>query len=323
MLSAKHFHAFTPPFVHADAHDGNRSYEFGVRADSARHLTGEWRAVNFVERAVLLTEAFSAKHSVKLAPEPSGPQSGIAYGTSKTAHVNREAEPLTITAVGDSMVAGCGVNNTTLGLIPDFANDLAEQTGRPVHWSIMGKLGATMRRVRYRMLPAVAKKLEATPRKIDVLVICAGSNDVMARRSVPEWRDDLTAVIEKSQELASHIVVLSSGQLYKSPSLGKMLRQEAERRIDEQTAVSAEVCTMADVTYVDLTHEPLHADANDFWASDHFHPSELGYRLIAQAIIKKMRGPLLATLTSQTAPTAQKPQTPLTSQPTQSPAAKA
>lgn len=190
------------------------------------------------------------------------------------------------------MVAGCGVDSTLHSLVPDLASALANDIERPIEWSLDGKLGATMRRVRYRMLPAVAEG--GTP--IDILLICAGSNDIMARRSPADWKDDLTAVVRTATTLARHVVVLSSGQLYKSPSLGHALRKEVERRIDAQTADSAEICEKYGAIYVDLTHDQLHADSADFWASDHFHPSALGYVLIAEATAGKLHKPLLKAL---------------------------
>ncbi|MCI1901232.1 MAG: GDSL-type esterase/lipase family protein [Bifidobacteriaceae bacterium] len=246
--------------------------------------------MGIVERAIVLSEAFVAQHRVELAPEPEGPKAGTVRSSDAA-----PLDPLRIVALGDSMVAGCGVDTTSESLIPDLANAISAMTNREVEWSINGKLGATMRRVRFRMLPQLSEEARTSDAP-DILVICAGSNDIMARRSKKEWRDDLTAVVKEASALAHHVVVLSSGQLYKSPSLGHALRKEVERRIDNQTAISTEVCNQFGALYVDLTHEPLHADARDFWASDHFHPSAFGYVLIAEATAKKLEQPLLQGL---------------------------
>ena len=239
--------------------------------------------MGFVEHGILLSEMLIAKHTVKLAPEPDGPTCAVV-----SAGADSESPLFRLTALGDSMVAGCGVESTEQSLIADIAHLLSERLSRPVEWSIDGKLGATMRRVRYRQIPALAEKARTSGQKFDVLIVCAGSNDLMAQRSNDEWRDDLTAVVSSAKSLATHVVVFSAGQLYKSPSLGRALRHEVERRTDAQTAISKEVCAATGADYIDLTHEPLRADESDFWSSDHFHPSALGYSLIAHAAVEKM-----------------------------------
>ena len=54
-----------------------------------------------------------------------------------------------------------------------------KRTGRPVAWRTVGKLGATARRVRYRMIGDINDRP-------DVLIVCVGSNDMLAGRSVRE-----------------------------------------------------------------------------------------------------------------------------------------
>lgn len=236
--------------------------------------------MRLTQRALLLSEAFIAQRRVHLAPEPEGPRSGIA----NPADCNN-ATPVTMLVLGDSMVAGCGVTSTTESMVPNIAHGMSERLHRPVQWELNGKLGATMRRVRYRMLPELSA---GDNEQSDVLVVCAGSNDLMAQRSLEEWKTDLTEVVKSAKEKARSVVVLSSGQLYKSPSLGHSLRREVEHRTDAQTEMSKRVCKQYGVTYIDLTHEPLRAETQEFWASDHFHPSGLGYTLIAEAVVPQL-----------------------------------
>lgn len=54
-----------------------------------------------------------------------------------------------------------------------------KRTGRPVAWRTVGKLGATARRVHYRMIGDINDRP-------DVLIVCVGSNDMLAGRSVRE-----------------------------------------------------------------------------------------------------------------------------------------
>jgi len=117
---------------------------------------------------------------------------------------------------GDSLVAVSGVDAQDQALVPRVARKVAARTGRDVEWATHARLGATMRRVRYRFLPQVDGA--------DLLFVCAGSNDLMARRSLEEWTEDLDAVLDGAVRRGRHVVACSAGQLYRSPALMATLR---------------------------------------------------------------------------------------------------
>ena len=230
-------------------------------------------------------EAAWAKHRVHLAPEPPGDRSGIILPDGSSADSGDEAisdvaagHRLTMLAVGDSMVGGCGVADQSEGLVPDLARGVAAISDLPVEWQAQGKLGATMRRVRYRMLPELNGYW-------DILFLCAGSNDIMARRSVEQWSDDLAESIFQAKQLCTHLVVLSSGQVHRCPSFGPSLQHVIEGMLDEQTQASRQVCDREGVEYVDLTHAYIVTANPEFWGSDHFHPSAYGYQRIADRVL--------------------------------------
>ena len=223
---------------------------------------------------VALVQAWWAKEHITLAKEPPGSRRGLCSPPDQ----GRDLEPLTMLVVGDSMAVGCGVKDQSQGFVPDIAACLAARLGRPVSWSTQGRLGATIRRVRYRFLPA----LQDHP---DLLVLCAGSNDIMANRTDEQWRDDLAASIELAKDKGRQVLVLSSGQLYRDPALGRALRAEVERRIARQTQTSRQVCQEASVPFVDATRDDVGTDRPDFWGTDHFHPGVEGYRRMAACVV--------------------------------------
>ena len=231
--------------------------------------------MNIAGKAMVLLEIWWAKHHIHLAPEPEGERSG-QEGDGTGQH------PLTMAVVGDSMVAGCGVDNQSKGFVPDMAKEFSRILGRPVAWQAYGRLGATMRRVRYRLLPGVV----GVP---DLLLIIAGSNDIMANRSVEEWKSDLSATLEEAKRLTPNIVVFSSGQLFNSPSLGSHLREVVRGMIEEQTEASKRICQQYGAQYVDMAHEDVHADEGSFYAADQFHPADYGYRYMAERTGEMLR----------------------------------
>ena len=224
--------------------------------------------VNKLEKMVALAQAAWAARTVKLAPEPPGPRTGLVGAPTAT--------PLTLVAVGDSLVAGSGVNSQAEALTPLIAEGIAQRENVPVQWQTHARLGATMRRVRYKYLT----QIDFRP---DVLFVCAGSNDVMARRGVDEWRDDLQGTLDEAQELSDRVWLCSSGQPHNSPALPKTLRRALERQVDAQTAVSREICEERSIPFADVTHVDL---PEGFWASDGFHPSRIGYETAAWHILR-------------------------------------
>jgi len=233
-----------------------------------------------------VAEAVIAQRTVHLAPEPPGARSGVITPDGRTLPSPGTEGALRLEAVGDSLVAGSGVDSQGQALTPRIARLLAAGTGEDVAWSTHARLGSTMRRVRYRFLPEVDQA--------DVLLVCAGSNDLLARRSLAEWEEDLEAVLDDAASRARHVVVCSAGQLYRSPVLMRTLRRVLREWTDAQTEVSAAICARRRVPYVDVAHCDL---AEGFWAQDGFHPSAAGYEMAASMVTEPMLSALGATRT--------------------------
>lgn len=117
-----------------------------------------------MRKTLLLSQALWAKYTVRLAPEAPGERHGIVSPSSFVPEAS--ARPLRLVAIGDSLVAGSGVEHQDLALTPRIARKIADMVNRPVQWETHAKLGSTMRRVRYRFLPEVKGH-------VDILFICA------------------------------------------------------------------------------------------------------------------------------------------------------
>lgn len=235
-----------------------------------------------LRRPLAIVEAAIARRTVRLAPEPPGERAGViapdgAAAPAASATVRDCGTPLRLVAVGDSLVAGCGVAAQDRALVPRIARILAAATGRDVQWSTHARLGATMRRVRYRFLPEVDGA--------DLLLVCAGSNDLMARRGPAEWTEDLSAVLDDAARRSRYVVACSAGQLYRSPALMPTLRSVLREWTDIQTDASVAVCAERGVPFVDVAHCDL---PEGFWADDGFHPGAIGYEMAAAMLARPM-----------------------------------
>lgn len=234
--------------------------------------------MNIAKRGMLLAQAAWVAKTVHLLPEPQGDRDGIINPEGEMTKPSTSA--IRFVAVGDSLIGSSGVTDQSLGLTPLMAQQIADATGKSVQWSTHAKLGSTMRRVRYRFMDELEDN-------IDLLFLCAGTNDVLARRNLDDWRDDLSAVLDIASTKAKRVLVASSAQAFRSPRIPGMLSEEILRRIDKQTEMSKQLCASRNIAYIDMAHAPL--DINEeFWASDGFHPSAHGYVILADALIEHM-----------------------------------
>ena len=194
--------------------DGYRVFEYGLLLAANEVEEGGlcWVAVGIlrvIDAAVAPIEGMWAKGRVKLASEPKGKRFGLfdakGRGVDIEAPIGTDwkgangVKPIRAVMVGDSLVAGCGVDDQSKGIMPLLAARVAKRTGRPVAWRTVGKLGATARRVRYRMIGDINDRP-------DVLIVCVGGNDMLAGRSVREWAADITPVLDAAKNKAGKMV---------------------------------------------------------------------------------------------------------------------
>lgn len=106
-------------------------------------------------------------------------------------------------------------------------------------WRTVGKLGATARRVRYRMIGDINDRP-------DVLIVCVGGNDMLAGRSVREWAAGLAPVLDAAKNKAGRVVLFSSGKPHRSPVLP---RAAPRHRTPHQRADRHEPATVRDARH--------------------------------------------------------------------------
>lgn len=184
--------------------------------------------------------------------------------------------PVRIAVVGESTAAGCGVDTHADGFAGCLARELAARTRRPVAWEAVGQHGATTRRIRYRLLPRLGENL-------DLVVLLAGVNDVLARRLPAQWGEDLSAIVDDLSDRAAGVVVTGIPPFRAFPSLPTALGRHLARRAGALDEVSRQICARRPrATWIDSTG--LLPAGPEFFAQDRFHPSASGYRHWARAV---------------------------------------
>ncbi|WP_433655229.1 SGNH/GDSL hydrolase family protein [Nocardia sp. CA-128927] len=188
-----------------------------------------------------------------------------------------ESLPLVrIAVLGDSTAAGHGVDTNDAALAGCLARELAARTSKSVAWEAVGQLGATASRIRYKLLPKLSENL-------NVAVLLAGGNDVLARRTPAQWADDLTAIVDDLTNRAEHVAVSAQAPFADFPALPTTLGRYLAERADTFDKITQQILAERPRTTW-ISRSLIQPVGSDFFARDGFHPSATGYRRWAEAV---------------------------------------
>lgn len=112
----------------------------------------------------------------------------------------------------------------------------------------------------------------------DVVTLLIGVNNQYQRKSIDDYRDEFTALLNLSIQFArnnkNHVIVLSIPDYSVMPFSANLNKQLIARDIDAFNAVNKEVTESLGVTYLDITAISREAATNmDLVADDGLHPS--------------------------------------------------
>lgn len=234
-------------------------------------------------------------------PEASGPAEGLAGAS-------HGAEPLSMLAIGESTVAGVGVDSYEQAIGGQFAAALAERVSRPVRWRACGRNGATVADAMEVLLPCVPEQ------HVDLVLLCFGVNDTTAFRSVARWEKDVSALLAEVRRRCSpqHILVSGVPPMAALPVLPQPLRHVMGMKARSLDASLRRIAAGSDT----IIHVPLALDLRNasFLACDGYHPSPAGCaawaELLADACIARLgrpSAPSLPSAPSTSPPTGQMP----------------
>lgn len=212
---------------------------------------------------LLLAQGRRTRRLTLRLPEASGPARGVCGAPG--------AEPaFRLLALGESPVAGIGVDTHQESITGQLASALAARLQRPVSWRAVGRNGATVREALEQLLPSVP----ACP--VDLALVAFGVNDSAAFRPSARWRADVSALLDALEARCRPGVVLLSGvpPMGRFPALPQPLRWVMglkARTLDRGAQALARSRT--GTLYV-----PLALDIDDpaFMARDGYHPSAAG-----------------------------------------------
>ncbi len=193
-----------------------------------------------------------------------------------------EAAPLDLLLLGDSLAAGLGAERRKDTLGGRLAKGLARRTRRPVRLRTIAIVGSES-----PDLDAQLAALESGYRP-HVAVIVVGGNDVTHRIPVSVSVQHLEDAIRRLQALGAEVVVGTCPDLGALRPVPQPLRSIASRLSRRLAAAQAQAAIALGATAVDLRRAvgPMFFDEpEEMFSLDRFHPSALGYRRTAEALL--------------------------------------
>lgn len=206
------------------------------------------------------------------------PAAGLPHGLVGQAFAG---QPLRLLLVGESTVAGVGVDNLQAALPGQLAEALAQRLQRPVHWRACGENGITAGQASQRLLPQVLSE------PVDLALLVFGVNDTTALSSLQQWQKPLRLMAQQLTDGGAQVAFSAVPPLQHFRALPWLLRQllGARGRILDRSLEK-----LADELGVQHCAVQLEF-AREYLAEDGYHPSGLGYRVWAEGLAAQLTLP--------------------------------
>ena len=179
--------------------------------------------------------------------------------------------PLRLLVLGDSTAAGVGAATQDDALPGNLARALNEHTGRGVQWRAIGENGATARDLIERYLD------EATSESFDVVFLTIGANDSLGLRSRGAFARDMRTLLSRLRAASPEATILVSSlpAFFRFELLPNPLRYNLY--LHSSSLEDAARAIVAGLPGIHMSPPPP-PYTEGFFATDLFHPSDIGYR---------------------------------------------
>lgn len=193
-----------------------------------------------------------------------------------------DGEPIELLLLGDSLAAGLGAAKRKETLGGRLAKGLGLRMHRPVRLRTAAVVGSES--------PDLDGQLDALPDDacVHVAVIVVGGNDVTHRLPVAVSASHLNTAIARLRERGAEVVVGTCPDLGALRAVPQPLRRLASSLSRRLADVQAETARHAGAEPVDLRRaigQLFFDEPEEMFSLDRFHPSALGYRRTAEALL--------------------------------------
>ncbi len=197
-------------------------------------------------------------------------------------------DPFNLVAIGESTVAGVGVDDHKQGLTGNIARALYEYSGKKVNWDVIANTGYSAEVVNEKLISLLPKK------PIDLIVIGLGANDAFEIKSPLQWKKGITDIIVsvRNRNISCPIVIAAMPPLRYCPAFSILFKSIFGGLVFLYSKTMKEVCRNNNQVYF-MSKEINHKNwshridpgltMNDLFC-DGVHPSKLSYEVWGREI---------------------------------------
>lgn len=242
-------------------------------------------AATVAARSVLTRQAAVARRRI------GKPLGEIALDADRVWRPKLRGPRVELLLVGDSIAAGLGAERAKDVLGARIAKGVADFLGRSVQLRTVASVGAESR--------DLARQLDRLPElyRPEVAVVIVGGNDVTHRTPIGVAAAQLEEAVTRLRGLGAEVVVGTCpdlGALLAVPQPLRSLGAQASRQLARAQATAAERGGARVVSLRRAVGHLFVANPDDMFSLDRFHPSALGYRRTADALVPEVVAALAA-----------------------------
>ena len=215
------------------------------------------------------------KKSVPVLPEATGP-SGITGN----------GRPFKLLTIGESTIAGVGVDTHEEGFTGTLATTLAERLNRRTEWRVYARSGYTAQRTTLKLIPKI------TETEADLIVIGTGGNDAFTLNTPDRFRKHVSGLIDavRLKFPNTPIVFTNMPPIKEFPAFTLLIKftighlvELLGDEVEEEVKNRKNVHYYADrITIKDWTKRLNIQEKTGAFFSDGVHPSKLTYQTWAK-----------------------------------------
>ncbi len=216
-----------------------------------------------------------------------------AEGTEGQCQSNgRKGRLLNVISIGESTIAGVGVQTHEEGFTGTFAKELSSLLGVNIKWRVYARSGYTVERVEKKIIPKIIEK------QADLIIIGLGGNDAFTLNRPWKWKAEIRSLIKsiKSKFPEAIVVFCNMPPIKEFPAftslikftvgnLVEILGEELQKVVAEYENVFYFGDKITLKGWIDKFQ--LNVEKEDFF-SDGVHPSKLTYQTWAKDIANEV-----------------------------------